>query len=351
MAGTVKHVRPTFNERRMTQYMHGDVAFERVLHIAHSEWHGIRQCVAYAPGQKLLIPAESPLGADALEIEATLAPVVREVERLGITHVIFQGYSENADFLLLRLKAAFGPDLRCFAVNHVTVAQFEHKFEMSMLARLLVRRSFGLLSGIASVKQNFGLAFEGFWPDVIMNYAPNLPPGSFSKERAGRDVYIPLDPGWRKNMYTNYLAALRIKGVDRVKVANYPIGLDSLIRLDRLVSVGYLRGQELLAQMADCSLLLMATLAECQPMTQLEAMAVGTPVLTGPLRLQDFAGDPLLELCTTSNLDDPVLLASDAQRVFDAAIGDPDGMQQMIDSHLKRRHALARQRYAEFLEL
>ncbi len=343
--------RPTFNDRRMTQYMHEDGAFERVLHIAHSEWHGIRQCVAYAPGQKLLIPAERPLGANPDESEATFKGIIREIERLGISHVIFQGYSENADQLLLRLKAAFGQDLRCFAVNHVTVAQFEHNFEMWMLTRLLMRRRFGLLSGIASVKQNFGLVLEGFWPGVIINFAPNLPPDSFPKERAGRDVYIPLDIGWRKNMYTNYISALRIKGVDQVRVANYPFGLESLVRLDRLVVVGYLRGQDLFAQMAECSMLLTATLAECQPMTQLEAMAVGTPVLTGPLRLQDFAGDPLMELCTSRDLDDPILLAADAQRLFDATLRDPAGMQQMIHSHLQRRHALARSRYAEFLEL
>lgn len=343
--------RPTFNDRRMTQYMHGDGAFDRVLHIAHSEWHGIRQCVAYAPGQKLLIPAEHPLGANPDETEAAVKGIIREIERLGINRVVFQGYSENADQLLLRLKGAFGSELRCFAVNHVTVAQFEHKFEMWMLARLLMRRRFGLLSGIASVKQNFGCILEGFWPSVIINFAPNLPPDSFPKERAGRTIYIPLDVGWRKNMYTNYLSALRIEGVDRVKVANYPFGLESLVNLDRLVVVGYLRGHDLFAQMANCSMLLMATLAECQPMTQLEAMAVGTPVLTGPLRLQDFADDPLLELCTTSDLDDPVLLAAGAQRLFDATLSDPAGMQQMIRSHLQRRHELARSRYAEFLEL
>lgn len=347
----MSQVRPTFNERRVTQYMHEDAAFSRILHVAHSEWHGIRQCVAYAPGQKLLIPAESPLGANPDDVEAVFKTIIREIERLAISHVVFQGYSENADLLLLRLKAAFGPDLRCFAVNHVTVSQFEHHFEMWMLTRLLMRRRFGVLNGIASVKQNFGSILEGFWPGLIINFAPNLPRDSFPKQRNERTIYIPLDVGWRKNMYTNYLAALRVDGVDRVEVAHFPYGLESLVNLERLVVVGFLRGSELFARMADSSLLLMATLAECQPMTQLEAMAVGTPVLTGPLRLQDFAGDPLLDLCTTTNLDDPVLLAADAQRLLDAATSDPAAMREMIDSHLRTRHALARSRYAEFLEL
>lgn len=342
---------PTFNGRRTTQFMHSDPAFDTTLHVAHAEWHGIRQCVSYAPGQKLLIPAESPFGENDAEKEGILAALIREVERMNITHVIFQGYSDNADLLLLRLKANFGPDLRCFAINHVTTAQFENFFEMSMITRMLIRKRYGHLDGIASVKQNFGLAFEEFWPKVILNYAPNLPEDAFPGKEGARDIYVPLDPSWRKNMFTNYLAALRVHGADRVNVANFPFGLDGIASLQRLILVGYLRGRELLAQMASSAMLITTTFAECQPMTQLEAMAVGRPALTGPLRLQDFKDDPLMALSTTTNLDDPVLLSRDAQRLFDAATGDPVGMREMIAAHLKRRHELARTAYAEFLEL
>lgn len=342
---------PTFNERRMTQFAHSDPAFDTVLHVAHAEWHGIRQSVAYAPGQKLLIPGESPFGQNETEKEEVVAALIKEVERTNITHVIFQGFSENADFLLIRLKANFGPSLKCFAVNHVTTAQFDNFFEMAMIARLLIRKRYGLLHGVASVKQDFGLIFEEFWPKVILNYAPNFPDESFPAQEESRDIFSPLDPGWRKNMFTNYLAALRVQGIERLNVANYPFGLDGIACLDRLILVGYLRGRELWAQMARSAMLMTATLAECQPMTQLEALAVGKPALTGPLRLRDFEDDPLMKLSASANLDDPVLLSRDAQRLFDAATGDPVGMREMITAHLDRRHELARKAYLEFLEL
>ncbi|MEL7013973.1 MAG: hypothetical protein AAFO72_11920, partial [Pseudomonadota bacterium] len=89
----------------------------------------------------------------------------------------------------------------------------------------------------------------------------------------------------------------------------------------------------------------------CQPTTQLEALAVGTPVLTGPLGLDDFAGDPLLDLTQMTILDNPAEIASALDRLIAVMESDETEIPQMIDAHLARRHALAVERYAEFLQL
>ncbi len=345
----------SFNDRNMTRFMHLDNDFDHVLHVAHREWHGIRQCAAYCPGQKLLIPAESPIEKDrqpgAAGGHLSRQHIGDEIERRGITHVVFQGYSKNAELVLLYLRARFGPDLRCFAINHVTTAQFDNYFEMQMLDLLFRRRRNGMLEGVASVKPDFAGVFPNLWGGLILNYAPRLNAPITALPADSTDLYMPLAADWRKNMFTNILAGQLAGTVDRIKVANIPYGLENLVRLDKLRYVGFLKNEALFAEMASSTAVLLATLAECQPMTQLEAMAVGTPALTGPQRLAEFADEELTGLTTTTNLDSPSLLARDIERLIAARRSDPEAMAGMIEAHLARRHALARDRYAEFLGL
>jgi hypothetical protein len=337
-------VRPVFDSPQMLRSSHQAAGFEKVLHVAHHEWHGIRQATAYSPGHKLLIPAHEAIDEHEKRV------IADTIARMGIERVCFQGYSDNADALLLYLRSVLGPSVKYFVVSHVTTAQFDHHFEMSVIARLLSRLKLDVLDGIASVKPDFGRAIGGFWNGTIINYAPKMPmPKGRRSERV--EVYAPLDVGWRKNLFTNIMGASLARNVEVVKTANFPNGLENIYDLRKLRLVGYLRGRDLLDEMARSSLTMIATLAECQPMTQLESFAVGTPALTGPLTVNEFVGDPLIELCTTCNLDNPALLAKDAEKCIDALRGDPQGMEQMIAAHLKRRHKIATENYADFLEL
>jgi len=340
----ISRVRPVFDSPIMLRTSHQADGFERVLHIAHHEWHGIRQATAYSPGHKLLISAHESIHDDEKRV------IAETISRMGIERICIQGYSENSDALLLYLRAVLGPSVKFFMVSHVTTAQFDHHFEMVVISRLLNRLKFGALDGIASVKPNFGKAIEGFWDGTIINYAPRMtmPRGRRSPQV---EVYAPLDIGWRKNLFTNVMAASLASNVDTVKTANFPNGLENLHDLHKLRLVGYLRGRDLLDEMARSSLTLIATLAECQPMTQLESFAAGTPALTGPLELVEFDKDPLIKLCTTYHLDNPALLAKDIEKIVDAVRGDPEAIEQMIAAHLEHRHEIATQNYAEFLEI
>jgi glycosyltransferase involved in cell wall biosynthesis len=337
-------VRPVFDSLAMTRLAHKADGFDKVLHVAHHEWHGIRQATAYSPGHKLLISAHEALS------ETDRRAIAEQVAQMGIERVCFQGYSENADGLLLHLRAVLGPNVKFFMISHVTTAQFDNQFEMVVISRLLNRLRFGVIDGLASVKPGFAQWIESFSHRTIINYAPNVPMAR--GQRSSRtEVYAPLDVGWRKNLFTNLIAASIASNVDVVKTANFPNGLESVHDLGKLRLVGYLRGRDLFDEMARSSLTLIATLAECQPMTQLESFAVGTPALTGPLEVAEFVGDPLVELCTTSRLDNPGLLARDIERIVNVLKADPNAMYDMIGEHLARRHALASRNYAEFLEL
>lgn len=334
-----------FDSIRMTRHMHHAPGFEKVLHVAHKEWHGIRQATAYGPGRKALIPADSKIGFP--EFDALQAAIERE----GVDTLVFQGFSFNSDEVLKHIRARFGPDLKIFAITHVTTSQFEHHFEVHMQERLLNRRRYGMIDGLASVKPGFHNVFGDYWKGTILNYAPNLPMDSFPSDSKRVEIYSPLNGDWRKNVYTNVIAAMMARNVDLVKTAHYPNELDRILSVEKLRVLGFLHGDDLLAEMANSALVLMATLAECQPMTQLEALAVGTPSLTGPLQIDEFAGDPLSALCTSDKLDNPGLLSKDIERLVDARLSDPDGMREMIADHLAKRHRLANQHYADFLGL
>lgn len=327
------------------QDMHPIDGFEDVLHVAHHEWHGIRSATSAMPGQKLLISADHKL-----EFDRTL-PILNSIESLGIRKVIFQGYSHNADALLLAIKARFLTEVECFAVTHVTTTQFENLFEIDMIRTLQMRHRMGTLTRLGSVKPGFGEAIEPFFRQTIINFAPNIDPAMHVAKSQERSVHVPLDVNWRKNMYTNITAAVLCDNVDKVKTSNYPTGLADIINLNKVHLTGFLRGQRLLDEMGRSAAVLLVTLAECQPMTQLEAFAMGTPAMTLPLGLDEFEGDELMNLCSATASDNPAALSKNVKRLVDAATSESDAIQEMIRAHLEHRSKLARERLADFLGL
>jgi len=350
-------VSAVFDDHATLRWAHQTPGFERVLHVAHHEWHGIRNAISACPGHKLLISHDAQYSEDDyLDIE-------RQIDQPRIERIVFQGYSDTADRLALRLRARLDSAVRMSAITHVTATQFENPFEMQMQARLGTRRRYGVFDRLGSVKPDFARSFDAYWSETIMNFAPDLrrsEPNARSRSGAkngpqtgpqGSIVYLPLDIGWRKNMFTNVLAALQTPGVTEIWTTNYPNGLDELCSLERLHLVGYLRGAKLLARCAESDVVLLATLAECQPMTALEALAVGTPPLTGPLALKEFASDPLTALTETPSVDNPTEIARALGRLIEARRADETAMAEMIADHLDRRHALAAERYAAFLDL
>jgi len=336
---------PVLNNLECTQNMHSMDGFENVLHVAHHEWHGIRSATAAMPGHKLLISADIPLKFDAI------TPSLDMIEALGIKKVIFQGYSLNADAVLLAIKARFLDDVECFGVTHVTATQFENLFEIDMIRMLQMRHSRGTMTRLGSVKPDFGAAVTPFYPHTIINFAPNIDPGLHVEKDEDHSIHVPLDVSWRKNMYTNIVAGMLCDQVDRIKTSNYPVGLADIVDAGKLQLTGYLRGQRLLDEMGRSKAVVMSTLAECQPMTQLEAFAMGTPALTLALGMSEFEGDELMELCATRVTDNPVSLARDIGRLMDVVISDQDAMQGMIADHLSRRTRMARERLADFVGL
>ncbi|MCL8382360.1 glycosyltransferase [Xanthobacter aminoxidans] len=334
-----------FNAQRDRVYSHAHPDLDKVLHVFHGAWHGIRSATSACPGLKLAIPHEGSLDGEVIRhIQGILV-------KYDVKKVVFQGYSDVADDIIGDISHHFGSDVGIYVVTHVNSAQFEYKFEIYMQDKILNRFHRGMVRRLGSVKPNFDSVIPQYWPRTLVNYAPNvaaeMADGQFDPEA----VFVPLENTWRKNLYTNILAAVRSPKVQTVYTVNWPTELERITQLSKVRLIGYQRGVDLLATMGGVSVVLAATLAECQPMTQLEAFAVGTPCLTGPLGIEELDGHEITRLSEVGRVDNPGVIASALGQLVDLRRQDPAGLRQMLRDYLASRHAIAHDRYMEFLEL
>lgn len=335
----------SLNASRDTRHAHHDSRFAQVAHIFHHEWHGIRSATGCLPGQKVGIPADSELDGDLLR---RLLAFVYECD---IKKVIYQGFSKNADKIARIIDRDFNRSIEQYAVTHVTSTQFEFFFEIEMQKLIKAAIDDKVLSKVGSVKPLFSAISNKYWPKTIYNFTPNLDMTSYSEEAVLDCAFVPLENTLRKNLYTNIIAALRSKRVSQVYTVNNPTGLELLMDLRRCRVIGFQRGMQLFERMAGSTIVLNCTLAECQPMMQLEALAVGTPCLTGPLGLHELDDQPLSRLLEVIAVDNPAAITRRIDEVMEIVQEDGSMMRQMIADYVIVRNSLALERLTEFVGL
>ena len=338
--------RIVFNEDRDIVVAHRDPTLDSVLHVFDQHWHGIRSATASLPGGKLGISHLHELGGEEMR------HIVGLIFKHQFRAVCFQGYSEQADRLAVCLHRDFGRDLRLCVVTHVTTSQFEHTFEMNMLSRIYERLAKGVLWRAGSVKPNFHLFHNDTWRACIFNMPPDTSRLGLAKPRCeSGTVFIPVENTWRKNLYTQVIAAHGSSEVDRIMLVNWPSHLDEIFSLDKLSLLGFQPLRGLLHCMGLSEVVMNATLSECQPMTQLEALTVGTPTVTGPLRLPGFSDHPLGKLTEVAELDDPGLLRARLEAVLLERRTNPGGLEEMMSNFVRLRIEASLDSYQEFLQL
>lgn len=334
----------SFNDPRDLRLSHEHDQLRNVLHIFDADWHGIRSATGCLPGHKLAITHKRKLMGD--EIRHIEGLIVRH----GIRAICYQGYSHTADDLVTILSRTFSGYCRQYAVTHVTSAQFEHMFEMDMLSLMAARKREGMLRNLGSVKPDFHFVCPSFSPILLVNLAPRLQ-RTPRVLRVPTSAFVPVENTWRKNLYTSILALERADAIERIFTVNEPSKLETVTPLKKVELVGYQSKVNLLGYMASCGLVMNTTLAECQPMTQLEALAVGTPTLTGPLLLGELSEHPLGKLTEMHSLDNPRELVEPVERIVSIWKNDPSEINEMIADNLALRRKLSFDSYLEFLEL
>ncbi|WP_136660986.1 hypothetical protein [Nitratireductor sp. XY-223] len=332
-------------------YMHHDETLQRVVHIFDLGWHGIRAASGYCPGIKIGIDHRVSYPRAALE------KILAAVTNGDAVAVVFQGFSAAAEAVAMYLHENLGTAMPLNVVTHVSPAQFENHFEMDMLARLIRLKRFGVITRIGSVKPGFSAIDSEFSKVLIVNPPPNIPDNNgnlpFRKSiyRNQSSVFIPLENTWRKNLYTNFIAFEGNPRIDAISMVNYPSFIDLLSHTAKLQITGFMNKPDLLAHMSSVGLVSNVTLIECQPMTQLEALAVGTPCLTLPLFLPGFEKSEYRRLTEVRYPDDIYSIRERTNGILEMWERDEDAILGIMEEHYNACVREMRRSYREFLNL
>jgi SAM-dependent methyltransferase len=328
-----------------THWSQVDARFARVIHVFHQEWHGIRAHAGYTPGHKLAITCRR-----ALTVQEQRRVLEGCADRL-VRVIVFHGYSAAADELARVLRKALGGGVRiCFASLGNT-AQLHLEFEHQMFTLALRRRQQGVLNGIACVKADMHLASDLIFPKTLISIPPRIPDGRPQvRGSLSGGALIPVPNDWRKNFYTNLFAAERVERLRRIVVTTDfrdPPGS----RRGRIIRTPPPERPQMFRLMRDSDVILNASLTECQPMTALEGLALGTPCLTGPLSLGDLDLHPYQRLTQLRAVDSLREVRDGIERLLDLRERSPQELDEMMVDYSGILCAEAFRRYGEFLEV
>lgn len=308
---------------------------ERILHVYHMEWWGIRSATELLPGASIGISAHAPTHPQE---------VLRVIAENNITQVVFQGYSQNAADIAEYLHASRGLRFGIHVVTHVSPAQFDNQFEIDMLAMMIGQKRRKVIDRLWSVKPNFSETSKEFEDHLLVNTLP--PWRSTTKERQVSAALIPLTRGLRKNMQANHIA-LASSTYDVVFSTLDSADLRGVVDESKIRFIGHIPQSVVRDIMGSVGLTSNVTLIECQPMVFNEATSVGTPCLTGPLYLPFCNDHPLRKMTEIREPDNVRAIRSKAEEIKALWEASPDLITDMCRDYCDQVTVLSAESYIE----
>lgn len=331
-----------WNASRDVNFAHQDTRFAKVCHVFHKEWHGIRSASGSLPGNKLAISENQKLSADAI------SNIANKITAMEIKKIIMHGFSKNMKRLMEGLRK-FGFE-NFYLVWHGTTAQLAYSEEIKLAQSFFELVKEKKIRKFHTIRVGFGDALSDLsYRPQLLNLYPNV---MFSKPNLGirSEDAIAIAPSWNnvgKNLYANILAAENMTRVRKTWIFADNIELPAWLstKIERLPKVV---GHEIFGSMRACDIVLNATLIDCHPMVDMEALAVNRPVVIGPLFLDGLESHPYTKLTTVQN----PLSVSEIQRVADTVLSiSGDELYEMMASYKSNIKQLSLTRYTEFLEI
>lgn len=329
-----------FDAPRDTGLAHEDPRFRDVCHVFHQEWLGIRSAAGVLPGHKLAIRSDRRLRIRELE------QVVRELDRRRVRVVILHAWSDTARELARILRSVTSTKL--LVVWHGTTTQWAAPEERRLALDALTAAREGLVHEWRAIRRGMESLVEARRPaPQLLNAPPNV---RARVPRSPRRVErcVALAPSWndlRKNLVTNLLAAQAVPRIERTLYFAGDLELPTWLapRLERRRHVNPRQTSEL---MGTVDLVLNATTIDCHPMVDLEALAVGTPAIRGPLFLDALDDHEYARETVVEN----VLSVADVARAIERVLSLPhDELDGMLVDYRSRLRSISLDRYAEFV--
>ena len=333
-----------FNSRRDTRFAQTLAGHERVCHMMHKEWFGIRAACGSLPGHKLAVTSYALPGLGEID----------EVARLfadnQIDRIVIHGFSDGMSHWVKGLAAA-GFD-RIYLVWHGAPVMWVHAEERRLfaLAYTLVRKGFirkfnGMRGGTyAALDEN------ATWTRQIYNMPPRYRNDEARRAPRRHEDATIFAPSWNllhKNLFTNVAAAAATPEVSEIWVLAEDFALPYAIE-KKVHKLPKLDQEQMMESMALCDVVMNASVVDCHPMVELEALAAGTPALRGRLGMDALEDHPYV---LATQVNDPLSVA-DLRATLQRMLSIPNAeMDEMMASYSRRVTALSFERYSELMEL
>jgi SAM-dependent methyltransferase len=332
-----------WNALQDTRYSHTLPGFDRVLQVFHKEWFGIRAAAGSLPGAKLAIPVNVNLSHDHV------VGIYDAISRTGYQRIVFQGVSDNTT-KLIEFFAERGLAEILYVVKHGAPAQWDYQPERRAAFRVIELLQAAKIKRLHFMKEGFRYPVQGLFQPMLFNLSPKL---NWEKTAyRNHDLFdgvafAPGWSGWRKNLYTNILAAAMAERVRSVWVYAQNLDLPSPLS-NKLRSWDYSTREFTFELMAQSSLCLNVSLVDCHPMVNVEAQTMGRPCLRGNLYLDALEEHPYVKLTNVNDVTSVVEIRDGIGRVLSVPSAE---LQEIILDYQTKSDDVARSRYLEFLEL
>lgn len=331
-----------FDAPRDTRFAQRGEGHERVCHMLHQEWFGIRAAAGALPGHKLAVSASDRPSVH--DIEA----VARRFEAERIDRVVVHGFSNAMAAWIKGLSAAGFSHI--YLVWHGAPVMWVHNDERRFFSLALELAKKGYIRRIQGMRGGTHAAIgEIGWPSQIYNMPPRFDAGVPRHARRHAQA-IAFSPSWNlvhKNLSTNVAAAVACPAVENIWVMasdfQLPYGTEKKIEV-----IPKLDQAQMMETMSLCDIVLNASVVDCHPMVELEALAVGTPSVRGRLGLDALEDHEYVRLTEVRD----ALNVSDIKTTISRILAVPDAeIEGMMGSYSAQLIELSNARYAEFMEL
>lgn len=328
-----------WNAEQDCRFAQGYFDFDRVCHVFHLEWFGIRAAAGSLPGSKLGISASANWSA------GELLAISERLSSSNVRAVVIHGMSEAMRQLVEVLKCSGGVDL--YLVWHGSLAQWIGRDEVDLASMAFELNRQGVFRRTHAIRSGMEMLFGGnaFVPQLL-NMPPRVPVALPTGRK--RESVSVLCPSWLnpwKNLSSNLVAAMLSDRVGKVFAFAENLVLPPGL-MNKLQILPHRDQAGTIDLMAMVDLVSNVSVVDCHPMVNLEALAVGTPTLEGPLFLDALEEHPYKKLV---RVDNPLSLR-DIREAIESVVAVPEmELSQMMEDYRLQLTELSRQRYLDFL--
>jgi hypothetical protein len=236
------------------------------------------------------------------------------------------------------------PDVEFFGVWHGTMAGWSSSEELRLFSQFLQLADDRIYERIGFLRQGMQKLHKRAHEQILYNIPPNVevprvqsPFGSLPI----KCIFASWNNSW-KNMYTNILAANSSSVVSDIFLYYKP-DLEMFNKI-RLVNFGSHEAHY--QRLATMDLCLNVSINDCQPMTELEGLSVGTPSLRNDWNLGLETHNSYEDVFTVKSYLNAEAIE---KKIEDISALDPSYIRQITEQHRQDIIAASKHRYHAFL--